>query len=77
MMKMLDPEFDQSSLNDQKKKDKKAITLDACFKAYSRNELLTGNDQWYCSKCKEQRDIHKKLELFRLPKILIIQLKRF
>jgi len=52
------------------KKDK--ITLDQCFRAYSRDELLTGADQWYCNKCKEQRDIHKKLELFKMPKILIL-----
>ena len=59
------------------KKSKETITLDACMKAFSREELLTGSDQWYCNKCKEQRDIFKKLELYRLPKILIIQLKRF
>lgn len=53
-------------------KDKESITLDACMKAFSREEMLSGSDQWYCSKCKEQRDIHKKLELFRLPKILIV-----
>jgi hypothetical protein len=44
MMKFLDPEFDQSHLKDMNKKDKSAITLDSCFKAYSRNELLTGTD---------------------------------
>jgi ubiquitin C-terminal hydrolase len=53
------------------------ISLDSCFNAFSREEVLSGNDQWYCNKCKEQRDINKKLELYRLPKILIIQLKRF
>jgi ubiquitin C-terminal hydrolase len=59
------------------KKDQEMISLDSCLKAFSREELLSGNDQWYCNKCKEQRDINKKLELYRLPKILIIQLKRF
>jgi ubiquitin C-terminal hydrolase len=58
-------------------KEKDTVTLDHCLRAFSREELLTGSDQWYCNKCKEQRDIHKKLELYRLPKILIIQLKRF
>ena len=51
--------------------------MDACLKAFSREELLSGDDQWYCNKCKSQQDIHKKLELYRLPKILIVQLKRF
>eukprot|EP00347_Sterkiella_histriomuscorum_P020920 403335950 len=77
MMKFLDPELDQSHMQEMQKKKKDLITLDTCLKAYSREELLTGQDQWYCKECKEQRDIHKKLELYKLPKILIIQLKRF
>lgn len=76
-MKSLDPEFDASHIKDMNKKEKETVSLDSCFKAFSREELLTGADQWYCNKCKEQRDIHKKLELYKLPKILIIQLKRF
>ena len=57
--------------------DSRSHSLDSCFQAFSAEELLTGNDQWYCPKCKEHRDIHKKLELFKIPKILIIQIKRF
>jgi len=48
------------------------LSLDSCFRAYSAEELLTGGDQWYCNKCKEHRDIHKKLELYKIPKILIL-----
>ena len=70
--KMLEMEEDKSHNKEMAKKEKESISLDACFKAYSREELLSGTDQWYCNKCKEQRDIHKKLELYRLPKILII-----
>ena len=76
-MKYLEPEFDQSHIKDLTKKDKETISLSSCFQAFSREELLTGADQWYCNKCQEQRDIHKRLELFKAPKILIIQLKRF
>jgi ubiquitin carboxyl-terminal hydrolase 4/11/15 len=53
------------------------IQIENCFKEYGVEELLTGTDQWYCSKCKEHRDIHKKLELYRVPKILMLQIKRF
>ena len=53
-------------------RDSGAIRLDSCFEAFEREELLTGADQWYCNKCAEHRDIHKKLELFKVPKILII-----
>jgi ubiquitin C-terminal hydrolase len=75
-LKMLEFELDDSHKKAQLS-SKEVITLDSCMRAFSREELLSGADQWYCSKCKEQRDIHKKLELFRLPKILIVQLKRF
>mmetsp|Transcript_1956 Transcript_1956/g.3405 ORF Transcript_1956/g.3405 Transcript_1956/m.3405 type:complete len:240 (+) Transcript_1956:2248-2967(+) len=54
-----------------------ALTLDSCFRQFSKEEMLTGTDQWYCSKCKEHRDIHKKLELYRAPQILMVQIKRF
>lgn len=49
-----------------------AITIEQCLRAYSQEELVGGQDQWYCNECKEHRDIHKKLELFKMPKILII-----
>ena len=53
------------------------VSMAACFKAYSHLETLGGDDQWYCNVCKEHRDITKKLELYRVPKILCIHLKRF
>lgn len=31
----------------------------------------------YCPKCKEHRQASKKLDLWRLPEILVIHLKRF
>mmetsp|Transcript_31098 Transcript_31098/g.47492 ORF Transcript_31098/g.47492 Transcript_31098/m.47492 type:complete len:116 (-) Transcript_31098:412-759(-) len=64
-----------SNLKDAGKKQ--GITLDSCFSAFSKEELLSGSDQWYCNKCQEHRDIHKKLELFKIPEILMIQIKRF
>ena len=30
-----------------------------------------------CPKCKQTREAKKKLEIYRLPKVLIIHLKRF
>jgi len=61
-----------NEITDKSKKNSSKITLSSCFEAFEKEELLTDNDQWYCSKCQEHRDIHKKLELFKVPKILII-----
>jgi ubiquitin C-terminal hydrolase len=57
---------------DKSQRSSSKITLSSCFEAFEKEELLTDNDQWYCNKCQEHRDIHKKLELFKVPKILII-----
>ena len=74
-----EPNFAQFGLEEvtSRMQNKEAIDLNSCFREYCKEELIGGNDQWYCSKCKEHRDITKKLEIFRTPKILCIQLKRF
>ena len=56
---------------------KEPITMADCFDEYSSLETLGGDDQWYCNVCKEHRDITKKLELYKAPKILCLHLKRF
>ena len=53
------------------------MNLSSCFKAFSTEELLTGDDQWYCNKCKEFVQAKKTLILHRVPRIMIITLKRF
>jgi ubiquitin carboxyl-terminal hydrolase 4/11/15 len=44
---------------------------------FFKKEQLSEEDPWYCSQCKEHRRAFKKFDLWKLPKILIIQLKRF
>ncbi|VIO94805.1 Ubiquitin carboxyl-terminal hydrolase family protein [Brugia malayi] len=44
---------------------------------FSETERLKPEESWYCSKCKEHVEATKQLVLYRLPPILIIQLKRF
>lgn len=53
------------------------ITMASCFQGLGEIETLAGDDQWYCSKCKEHRDASKKLQLYKVPQIMIIHLKRF
>lgn len=48
-----------------------------CLKLFCEEERLHGTNQWYCSKCKRYVDATKKLDLWTLPPILIISLKRF
>lgn len=48
-----------------------------CFKHFTTKETLSDNDQWYCPKCKQLKNASKKIDLWLLPKVLIVQLKRF
>jgi ubiquitin carboxyl-terminal hydrolase 8 len=52
-------------------------TLSDCLEAYLRKETLTGDNQWYCSQCQSHVDATKKTDLWIVPPILIIHLKRF
>jgi len=40
-------------------------------------ETLSGNDKWYCSKCKDFVTARKKMEVYKAPDYLILHLKRF
>ncbi|URE22780.1 ubiquitin carboxyl-terminal hydrolase [Musa troglodytarum] len=53
------------------------LSLYACLDAFLREEPLVPEDMWYCPRCKEQRQASKKLDLWRLPEVLVIHLKRF
>ncbi|CRG97945.1 ubiquitin carboxyl-terminal hydrolase 2, putative [Plasmodium gallinaceum] len=51
--------------------------IDTCLKLFSEEEHLDENNTWYCSNCKLHVQAFKKLDLFRMPIILILHLKRF
>ncbi|XP_071961505.1 ubiquitin carboxyl-terminal hydrolase 15-like [Antedon mediterranea] len=56
---------------------KPVIKLDDCIKLFLTKEQLGKDDLWYCPECKEHRQAYKKFDLWKLPKILVINLKRF
>ena len=53
------------------------INLYDCFDFFSIEEILDEDNKWFCKKCKDFVLAKKKIEIFKLPKILIICLKRF
>jgi hypothetical protein len=53
------------------------ITIYDCFEAFRTEEKLEKDNSWYCSNCKKNQEAFKKLEIYRAPNILIVQLKRF
>eukprot|EP00484_Ammonia_sp_Unknown_P026685 CAMPEP_0197035046 /NCGR_PEP_ID=MMETSP1384-20130603/12943_1 /TAXON_ID=29189 /ORGANISM="Ammonia sp." /LENGTH=1182 /DNA_ID=CAMNT_0042465049 /DNA_START=2250 /DNA_END=5798 /DNA_ORIENTATION=+ len=55
----------------------KSIDLSACIDEFVAEETLSKNDAWYCRDCNDHKCATKKLDLYRLPSICIIHLKRF
>lgn len=55
----------------------RGVQLADCLNAFSREEILSPSDAWYCPNCKKHQCASKKMDLWRLPDNLIIHLKRF
>ena len=56
---------------------KNGITLDDCFVETGKREVLSEDNAWYCNRCKELRRATKTLEIWTIPDILVVHLKRF
>ena len=53
------------------------ISINKCFEEFTKMQTLDENNLYKCPKCKENIAARNKIELYKIPKILIIQLKRF
>lgn len=73
-------EFDKyksDKAKDSKPSNDKRITLEDCLELFTTNERLGKDDPWYCSICKKHRRAWKKFDIWKLPKVIVIHLKRF
>ena len=52
------------------------VSIYSCLEAFSKWETLDENNLWYCSHCKDSVAARKKMELFKVPPILILHLER-
>lgn len=53
------------------------ITLEDCLDEYTQMEHLNEQDAWYCPRCKQLQCASKKIDIWKLPEIMVIHLKRF
>ncbi|CAM9950630.1 unnamed protein product [Ectocarpus sp. 12 AP-2014] len=53
------------------------LTLEQCLDAYTREETLEEEDSWYCSSCQAHRRGVMKIDLWKMPDVLVIHMKRF
>lgn len=68
---------EHESVERSRKQQTEPIDLYECFRAFTKEEELGEDELWYCNKCKKHRLAVKKLDIWSLPPILIIHLKRF
>ncbi|MEE6469536.1 hypothetical protein FKM82_008661 [Ascaphus truei] len=68
---------EHESVEESRRAQAEPINLDSCLRAFTNEEELGEDEMYYCSKCKTHCVATKKLDLWRLPPILIIHLKRF
>ena len=55
----------------------KGITLQDCLEEFTKEEKLGEDDLWYCPRCKKHQQATKRFDLWKLPEILVVHLKRF
>eukprot|EP00184_Porphyridium_aerugineum_P008474 CAMPEP_0184692250 /NCGR_PEP_ID=MMETSP0313-20130426/804_1 /TAXON_ID=2792 /ORGANISM="Porphyridium aerugineum, Strain SAG 1380-2" /LENGTH=1268 /DNA_ID=CAMNT_0027150069 /DNA_START=258 /DNA_END=4064 /DNA_ORIENTATION=- len=56
---------------------KDSVSLHDCLDLWGETEVLSEDNMWFCSQCKEHKRASKSLLLWRAPEILIVHLKRF
>jgi len=52
-------------------------TLDDCFRHFTKEESIIGENAWYNENTGQKEDILKKIQFWNFPNILVITLKRF
>ncbi|KAH9074760.1 hypothetical protein EDB83DRAFT_2353143 [Lactarius deliciosus] len=58
-------------------KSQKGISLQDCLDEFTREEELGEDDPWYCPQCKKHQQATKKFDLWSVPDVLVVHLKRF
>ena len=53
------------------------LLLKDCLNLFGEEVYLQDDDMWYCSKCKKHQISKQKLQIYKSPNYLIIQIKRF
>jgi uncharacterized UBP type Zn finger protein len=48
-----------------------------CLEYFRKTEKLEKENSWYCNKCKDHVEASKKIEVYRVPPVLILCLQRF
>jgi ubiquitin carboxyl-terminal hydrolase 4/11/15 len=58
-------------------KTRRGISLQDCLDEFTKEEQLGEEDPWYCPQCKKHQQATKKFDLWSVPDVLVVHLKRF
>lgn len=53
------------------------VSLEQCLHAFTREEQLSGDEKYYCPKCATHQPATKKLQIWRLPPVLVTPTRDF
>ncbi|KXN92430.1 Ubiquitin carboxyl-terminal hydrolase 4 [Leucoagaricus sp. SymC.cos] len=70
------PEY-EASIQATKEKKNKGLSLQDCLDEFTKEEKLGEDDLWYCPRCKKHQQATKRFDLWKVPDILVVHLKRF
>lgn len=62
---------EHESVEQSRRAQAEPINLDSCLRAFTSEEELGEDEMYFCSKCKTHCVATKKLDLWRLPPILV------
>jgi ubiquitin carboxyl-terminal hydrolase 4/11 len=68
---------DHPSMEQTLTKARTSILLQDCVELFTNTEKLGEQDAWYCNCCKDHVLATKKFDLWKLPEVLVVHLKRF
>lgn len=57
--------------------EKPDVTVEQLLDEFVKEEKLTEDNMWYCPSCKKHQEAQKKFDLWKMPDVLVIHLKRF
>ena len=63
--------LEDRSVPEMRQRQTEPIDLNSCLQAFTREEALGEQEKYYCSKCQTHQLALKKLQIWRLPPILV------
>lgn len=75
--RIVDPVLSARRRLGNSKAEKPNMTVENLLDEFVKEEKLSEDNMWYCSSCKKHQEAPKKFDLWKMPDVLVIHLKRF